>query len=925
MLSTAKIIHSQNNDILWLLNKDIKIEINSTGTNISNENHNLSFMPESTVLIQDSIGNLLFYSDGINVWNKMHDKVEGSSDIISNKSTTRQGCTVIQSRVDKNKYFLLSLDDNSSKGELICSTIDFNTNKLGKIINTFVVKDNLTEGMVICHNPCGGIWIIVHERGNEIYTSLHFEEGKILKSWSSKIGVDFSSFKRVFHLLKISKNNVLFSITFDGVYELFKFNPYDGTISNMLLFENNGNGGDAYLSASFSGNGNLLYVQKGNNNESWIEQYDVSDYEISAIKASKVNIGKIPLTTFTYIHATDLSLANDDKIYFVSPFINHNIGVIEEPDTKGVACNFNPNKIYSPFYLNTKAIPKSKILPSIQIKNFLPIDTTICNNVDLILKPKIIDFDSLKWSNGSKANSIIISKPGVYGLELYNNGCLYLDTIEIFQKPELILNLGPDQWLCNAESHPISLNVSNDDKILWNDGYTQPNRILFTPGTYAVSVTSQDGCKVYDSLTIYRSFKKILKTTTIELCKSDTFTYKSKKYIAGDMIIDSIQAITGCDTLWNIKLQLSAIPQIFKDTLTCDNAPFVLSNVTYHVGDTIHQTKFNSLGCDTIMHLIYRKYINHFKGVEILDTFVCKDMLVPVTVKDTSLSYILWSNGENSSNTMLGAGMHYVKTIDSKGCMNYKSFEIKQYPLIQYEIVETDPICLQENGGIMVINKNIDLPFISTINNIRTDNQQNLTSGRYNILLTDSFGCITKDSSILIDLQDFEITIPNELNTSIRHMVRFPYGVSGSQIEKISCDPNVDLSWTSDSIVMQNILDDKYEITFIAENGCLVKKTLYINNLKTNFSQMLPNILSLQSSDAENTLFYLKNHGVVYDLSIFNRWGNLIYQTKNNISGDQSQAWRPNSNSTLPGVYVYLIAIHSNQGLSYFYGSVTVI
>ena len=110
MLSTAKIIHSQNNDILWLLNKDIKIEINSTGTNISNENHNLSFMPESTVLIQDSIGNLLFYSDGINVWNKMHDKVEGSSDIISNKSTTRQGCTVIQSRVEKiNTFYYRSM------------------------------------------------------------------------------------------------------------------------------------------------------------------------------------------------------------------------------------------------------------------------------------------------------------------------------------------------------------------------------------------------------------------------------------------------------------------------------------------------------------------------------------------------------------------------------------------------------------------------------------------------------------------------------------------------------------------------------------------------------------------------------------------------------------------------------------------------
>ncbi len=46
-------------------------------------------------------------------------------------------------------------------------------------------------------------------------------------------------------------------------------------------------------------------------------------------------------------------------------------------------------------------------------------------------------------------------------------------------------------------------------------------------------------------------------------------------------------------------------------------------------------------------------------------------------------------------------------------------------------------------------------------------------------------------------------------------------------------------------------------------------------------------------------------------MSIFDRWGNLVFLKENISAGDRSQGWdgRLNSNKVAPGVYVYKIEI----------------
>jgi CHU_C Type IX secretion signal domain len=81
----------------------------------------------------------------------------------------------------------------------------------------------------------------------------------------------------------------------------------------------------------------------------------------------------------------------------------------------------------------------------------------------------------------------------------------------------------------------------------------------------------------------------------------------------------------------------------------------------------------------------------------------------------------------------------------------------------------------------------------------------------------------------------------------------------------------------------------------------------------------------LKASNLENKLFYLKSIGMTYDLSIYDRWGNLIFTADKSEGGDPSRAWSPGDNKEVQGVYVYKITLYTDDGLVTKYGTVAVL
>ncbi len=63
-------------------------------------NHN-----EGTSSISDSFGSLLFYSDGMTVWNRNHEVMDGGTDLLGNFSST-QSSIVVPDPAEPNELFI---------------------------------------------------------------------------------------------------------------------------------------------------------------------------------------------------------------------------------------------------------------------------------------------------------------------------------------------------------------------------------------------------------------------------------------------------------------------------------------------------------------------------------------------------------------------------------------------------------------------------------------------------------------------------------------------------------------------------------------------------------------------------------------------------------------------------------------------------
>ena len=84
--------YSQNQNKIWYFGDHAGLDFNS-GTPVALTNSAL-FTNEGCSSISDNNGNLLFYTDGITVWNKFHAVMPNGTGLLGNPSTTQSAVIV---------------------------------------------------------------------------------------------------------------------------------------------------------------------------------------------------------------------------------------------------------------------------------------------------------------------------------------------------------------------------------------------------------------------------------------------------------------------------------------------------------------------------------------------------------------------------------------------------------------------------------------------------------------------------------------------------------------------------------------------------------------------------------------------------------------------------------------------------------------
>ncbi len=293
---------------------------------------------EGASTISDSQGNLLFYSDGTNVWSKNHQLMKytnGSlaNNLLGNPSST-QSALVIPKPDDPSIYYLFTVGTNAFRG-LNYYTIDITKNGgMGAIIDgpidlsgsassVWSEKVTAVEG-----KDCDTFWIISTDLNN-FYSYKVDKNGVINTPVISSFGRLLNTFRGTLKVSPDGKYVVLANQT-DTTF-LYRFNSQDGTIgSPMALNVNTGGYG-----VEFSETSTMLYVSTGVHSqtdndpeEAFVYQYNLNNTTITDINNSRKTI--VSETGFRGA----LQLAIDGKIYYArsrSPYL----GVINYPDKIG--------------------------------------------------------------------------------------------------------------------------------------------------------------------------------------------------------------------------------------------------------------------------------------------------------------------------------------------------------------------------------------------------------------------------------------------------------------------------------------------------------------------------------------------------------------------------------------------------------------
>lgn len=133
-------------------------------------------------------------------------------------------------------------------------------------------------------------------------------------------------------------------------------------------------------------------------------------------------------------------------------------------------------------------------------------DTSLCELQTMALSVNLSNAQ-YNWNTGSTANSITVSQPGWYWVDVKQNGCAKRDSIEVLYKPLPVVNLGPDQTVCEDVTPQLQA-FNAGATYLWQNGSTSADLVVSQPGKYYVTVNLQ-GCKSSDTIQVNYQYKPV--------------------------------------------------------------------------------------------------------------------------------------------------------------------------------------------------------------------------------------------------------------------------------------------------------------------------------------------------------------------------------------------------------------------------------
>ena len=319
----------------WYFGSNAGITFNS-GIPVALTNGSL-LTTEGVATISDNSGNLLFYTNGVSVWNRNHLIMNNGTGLLGDQSST-QSSIIVQKPGSNSIYYIFCSDNDAGPNGITWSEVDMNlSGGLGSITsnkNIPLYSPSCEKLCAVRHCNNQDIWIISHDWNTNVFrcwsvTSLGVG---VIQAWSIAGLVPSGATQGSYGQLKASPDGKKLAACYYGLVgginkiEIYDFNPSTGFVTNAQTISTE----LGIYGCEFSPNGKVLYAGC---NQGLLLQLNLCAGTLPQIQSTRTVISNAG----PFIGS--LQLGPDGKIYVARN--NTSLSVINLPNTLGLGCSYS--------------------------------------------------------------------------------------------------------------------------------------------------------------------------------------------------------------------------------------------------------------------------------------------------------------------------------------------------------------------------------------------------------------------------------------------------------------------------------------------------------------------------------------------------------------------------------------------------------
>jgi len=443
-------------------------------------------------------------------------------------------------------------------------------------------------------------------------------------------------------------------------------------------------------------------------------------------------------------------------------------------------------------------------------------------------------------------------------------------------------------------------------------------------GAFVTHLINQYGCDstIATIISLAPSQDLVFNTSTCHLADTGTFVQHYLNQFGCDSVVTEIKSFSSAH---DTEIHLTS----------CDSAQ----------AGTIETMLTASDGCDSLVTVITTftpaPQINlmplvDFNGFGISCNGGSDGSIISNVVGSAPLHY-LWNTGSTDASVSgLPAGLYDLTVTNINGCFTTGEILLNEPPALQSTYALKSPDCFDVMGGsINIFPQGGVPPYHFSINGSSYQANSSFTGlegGSYDVVTLDANQCqvnsmIALDTPLQVQVDlGADITIIPGTPVQLLAMINIPIDslafVNWTGIDHTSC-PQCLLQ------TLTPIATTTYTIEVADWNGCSSTDSVTVF-VADDTEVFVPNVFSPNDDQVNDRLLLNggKDVGEIQSFTVFDRWGNLVFEANNFQPGDPRFAWDGtfNGKPVNPGVFVYQMLMVDQHGKSVVkYGNVTVV